>query len=141
MQPNYPEEEKKEREVLLKVMKILRPKDYLFSEIGSFETWDFLLQYTSKTYLGEIKCRSFDSETYDCIFLEEKKAKNLIFEGFKMGIYEAPIYLTHYTNNVIHYLRITPALLSLYPPVWKMIQGIRKSIYLIPNKEAKIINI
>ncbi len=141
MQSNYPEEEEKERQVLLKVMQILRPKNYTLSEVGSFKTWDFLLSYPKNDYLGEIKCRSFDSNKHNCIFLEEKKAKNLIFEGFKMGIYEAPIYLTHYTDDVIHYLRITPALLSLYPPVWKMIQGIRKSIYLIPTGEAKILNI
>lgn len=138
---NYHKAEEKERSVLLKLMKILRPNRYVFSEIGSCEVWDFLLSYDKGRYLGDIKCLSHDSKKYDCIFLEEKKAKNLIFAGFKMGIYNAPVYLSHYTDNIVNCLRLTPSLLSFYPLVWKTVGGVKKRVYLIPVTEAKTIEL
>ena len=142
MANDFTEQEKKERVVLIRLMKILKPKHFTLSEVGSYEVWDFFISYGGdKRYLGEIKCRNFKSTTHDCILLEEKKAKNLIYESYKSGIDKAPLYLSHYEDNIVLVLPLAPSLLVNYPPVWRKIGGISKLIHLIPSTEAKILHL
>jgi len=135
---DFSEAEKKEREVIIQLMAVLNPKIYFMSDIGSKKPWDFNMSYgISKSYLGEIKCLTCDSEKYKYMLLEVTKAKGLIYESYKKEqILNAPLYCMHYTDNMVRILKLTPKLLSFYIPEWINIAGRNKSVYFIPITEA-----
>lgn len=131
------EAEKKEREVITRLMKVLKPKAFSLTEIGSGEAWDFTMTYgVSRSYIGEMKCLTCDSMKYDSMLLEVKKAKGLAFEAYKRGNMNPILYCMHYTDNVVRILKITPQLLNFYEPEWVHAAGRNKSVYFIPITDA-----
>ena len=134
---NFDEAEVKEREIIKRLMVEFNPKTVVMSEIGSFKPWDFRISYgLNKVFLGEMKCVNCDSGKYDCVLLELTKAKGLIYENYKEGINQPPLYCMHYTDDVVRVLKLTPQLLSFYEPQWRFLDGKNKSVYLIPIHEA-----
>ena len=140
---DFSKAEEKEREVITRLMKILKPKSCIMSEIGSYSPWDFIISYgIGKSMLGEMKCLTCDSSKYNRMLLEVKKAKELIYSAYKQGkIKNSPIYCMHYTDDVVRILKLTPELLIFYQPEWININGRNKSVYFIPITEAHNFNL
>ncbi len=139
---DYSKYEEIEREILIKLINVLKPISYTFSPIGSKLIWDFKLVYgNGNKYLGEIKCLSCLSNTYDLMLLEEVKAKNLVFESHKLNLNTSPLYCMHYTDGFVRILKLSSSLLLKYSPQWINVNGKNKSVYLIPISESTILNI
>ena len=141
MLDDYKEEELKERAIIHKLAQVLTPVNYQLSEIGSGAYCDFIFCYKNNRYLGEMKCRSFHSSKYSNLLLEDKKAKNLVYTAYKMGITQPPLYCMHYSDNRVAIIKLTPSLLIYYEPIWRNIGGQSKLVYLIPLSESKIIEL
>ena len=137
MKKNYSWAERKERSVLYYVMeRILKPDSYTFSEINSKEPWDFIINYKKVCYLGDIKVLNTTSSYYNCLLLEDKKVKNMLYESYKFGISSTLLYVTHYSDHKTDILKIDRNLLVKYKPTWITVAGTNKLVYFIPKREA-----
>ena len=142
MKKSFAWAERKERAVLYYVMQhLLKPNKYEFSPIGSKEPWDFKIHYKEDSYVGDIKCLNTDSEYYNCLFLEDKKVKNLLYSAYKCGYNQTLLYVSWFKDHKVNVLKIDKDLLSKYNPKWRTVGEINKLIYFIPKSEGRTFNL
>lgn len=142
MKTNYSWAERKERSILYYVMeRVLKPDSYYFSKINSKEVWDFILHYKKSSYLGDIKVLNTASDKYDCLLLEDKKVRNMLYSTYKLGISSTMLYISHYNDHQLDILKIDADLVNKYKPQWINVSGKNKLVYFIPKFEATRFNL